>query len=122
MHTGINCIRAQQSRRGTIQLRWWGCSGKNYAQEGCHPKNEDIEAHSNAKEHLKVQRRTILYNFVHLILIGYVSIMSSERSNDGFTASISARALIIWFPVAGSLAHAGTRPHWQSATLRTPSA
>jgi len=71
-----------------------GSLHKDTTQNQCHCKNEDIEAHSNAKEYLKVQRRTILYIFVHLILIGYVSITSSERSNDGFTASISARPLI----------------------------
>jgi len=71
-----------------------GSLHKDTAQNQCHCKNEDIEALSNAKEYLKVQRRTILYIFVHLILIGYVSITSSERSNDGFTASISARPLI----------------------------
>jgi len=71
-----------------------GSLRKDITQNLCHCKNEDTEAHSNAKEYLKVQRRTILYIFVHLILIGYVSITSSERSKDGFTASISGRALI----------------------------
>jgi len=42
-------------------------SSSHYPQEGCHPKNEDIEAHSSAKEYAKVQKRTILYIFVHLI-------------------------------------------------------
>jgi hypothetical protein len=32
--------------------------------------NEGIEVHSNAKEYLKVQKRTILYIFVHLVPIG----------------------------------------------------
>ena len=43
-------------------------SSSHYPQGGCHPKNEDIEAHSSAKEYAKVQKRTILYIFVHLIL------------------------------------------------------
>jgi hypothetical protein len=43
-------------------------SSSHYPQEGCHPKNEDIEAHSSAKEYAKVQKRTILYIFVHLVL------------------------------------------------------
>jgi len=42
-------------------------SSSHYPQEECHPKNEDIEAHSSAKEYAKVQKRTILYIFVHLI-------------------------------------------------------
>ena len=36
--------------------------------------------------------------------------MNAER-NDGFDATVSARALNIRLPTAGSLAHDGTRPH-----------
>jgi hypothetical protein len=35
-------------------------------------------------------------------------------------ARVSARALIIFEPTFGSLAHVGTRPQWKASTRRTP--
>jgi hypothetical protein len=42
--------------------------------------------------------------------------------NDGFSANVSARALIILLPIAGSLAQRGTRPHRTSTSSRSPAA
>src|SRR5438093_2539553 len=61
-----------------------GRSGKDAIRKrSAIPKNEDIEAHSNAKECVKVQKRTIWYIFVHLIL----SMFLSRPASDPTTAS-----------------------------------
>ena len=41
--------------------------------------------------------------------------------NDGFSAKVSARALIIREPTFTSLAHTGTRPQWNERTTGSPS-
>ncbi len=41
--------------------------------------------------------------------------------NDGFSASVSERALIMRLPIARSLAHFGTRPQCSIANARAPS-
>ena len=41
--------------------------------------------------------------------------------NDGFSASVSARALIMRLPIARSLAHLGTSPQCSIAKARAPS-
>ena len=35
--------------------------------------------------------------------------------------TVSARALIIWLPMAGSFAQGGTRPQWRFLMCRSPS-
>ncbi len=40
--------------------------------------------------------------------------------NDGFSASVSARALIIREPIAGSFAQRGTSPQRTNASSRSP--
>src|SRR5660397_127404 len=42
--------------------------------------------------------------------------------NDGFSAIVSTRALIMREPMAGSLAHEGTRPHFAMSSVAAPSA
>jgi hypothetical protein len=71
MHTGINCIRAQQSRRGTTNAAVIAGSLRENAtrKSGAILKNLGyIEIRSNAKEYAKVQKGTILAVFVHLVL------------------------------------------------------
>ena len=41
--------------------------------------------------------------------------------NEGFSASVSARALIMRLPIARSFAHLGTRPQCSMANARAPS-
>ena len=66
-------------------------SSSHYPQGGCHPKNEDIEAHSSAKEYAKVQKRTILYIFVHLILSTFLSRLASDPTTASPRASQQGR-------------------------------
>ncbi len=63
-------------------------SSSHYPQEGCHPKNEDIEAHLSAKEYAKVQKRTILYIFVHLILSTFQVLSRFHRMRVSRTGRI----------------------------------
>jgi hypothetical protein len=62
-----------------VQNRQWRSLVENtIRQSGATLKNEHIGVEANAKEYVKVQKRTILYIFVHLVLTRYVSITSSE--------------------------------------------
>ncbi len=48
-------------------------------------------------------------------------LLRKASRNEGFSARVSARALIIRLPIAFSLAHFGTSPQWSSAKARAPS-
>jgi hypothetical protein len=43
---------------------------------------------------------------------------SNAYLNEGFSASVSALALISLWPSAGSFDQKGTSPHWQASALR----
>ena len=69
-----------------------GSLGKDTIRErSAIPKTRILEAHSSAKEYVKVQKRTILYIFVHLILSTFLSRPASDPTTASPRASQQGR-------------------------------